>query len=167
MLLGLGCVVVSWFDHFRTPASRPYRALMFVGLGLSGVIPVLHGLSFCGYRQLDERMGLSWVLLQGGLYIFGAFLYAVSIWSANSQKEAERWLICPSGSVSRAQVARRLRHLGKLAPDFPCLCPAGGGVALIRHGQGVRLSPQRSRGTVLNGWEWMFYIGTLWDALVT
>ncbi|KAK4247928.1 hemolysin-III related-domain-containing protein [Corynascus novoguineensis] len=76
-LLGLGCLVVSWFEHFRTPAWRPYRALMFVGLGLSGVIPVLHGLSFYGYRELDERMGLSWVLLQGALYISGAFLYAV------------------------------------------------------------------------------------------
>lgn len=70
--------MVSWFDHFRTPAWRPYRALMFVGLGLSGVVPILHALSVYGYRQLDERMGLSWVILQGGLYIFGAFLYAVS-----------------------------------------------------------------------------------------
>lgn len=51
---------------------------MFVGLGLSGVVPVMHGLKFYGYRELNQRMGLSWVLLQGGLYIFGAFLYAVS-----------------------------------------------------------------------------------------
>lgn len=78
MLLGLGCLVVSWFEHFRTPAWRPYRALMFVGLGLSGVVPILHALMFYGYRELDERMGLSWVILQGALYIFGAFLYAVS-----------------------------------------------------------------------------------------
>ncbi|KAL2021342.1 hypothetical protein VTK56DRAFT_7313 [Thermocarpiscus australiensis] len=76
-LLGLGCLVVSWFEHFRTPAWRPYRALMFVGLGLSGVVPILHALTFYGYRQLDERMGLRWVVLQGALYIFGAFLYAV------------------------------------------------------------------------------------------
>ena len=59
---------------------------MFVGLGLSGVIPVLHGLSFYGYRELDERMGLSWVLLQGALYIFGAFLYAVSTVYSNQPK---------------------------------------------------------------------------------
>lgn len=37
-LLGSGCIMVSWFDHFRTPAWRPYRALMFVSLGLSGVL---------------------------------------------------------------------------------------------------------------------------------
>jgi predicted membrane channel-forming protein YqfA (hemolysin III family) len=51
---------------------------MFVGLGLSGVVPILHGLSIYGFHQLDKQMGLRWVMLQGALYIFGAFLYAVS-----------------------------------------------------------------------------------------
>lgn len=51
---------------------------MFVGLGLSGVVPILHGLSHYGFHQLDKQMGLRWVMLQGALYIFGAFLYAVS-----------------------------------------------------------------------------------------
>ena len=51
---------------------------MFVGLGLSGVIPVIHGTYVYGFWHLDERMGLRWVMIQGALYIFGAFLYAVS-----------------------------------------------------------------------------------------
>ncbi len=51
---------------------------MFVGLGVVGVVPVCHGLIIYGYHSLNERMGLNWVLLEGGLYIFGAFLYAVS-----------------------------------------------------------------------------------------
>ncbi|KAK5632968.1 hypothetical protein RRF57_008682 [Xylaria bambusicola] len=76
-LLGLGCGIVSWVEHFRTPSWRPYRATMFVGLGVSGVIPVCHGLMMYGYRSLNERMGLNWVLFQGALYIFGAILYAV------------------------------------------------------------------------------------------
>ncbi|TLD31493.1 hypothetical protein PspLS_02264 [Pyricularia sp. CBS 133598] len=75
-ILGLGCLAVSWVDHFRSPAWRPYRALMFVGLGLSGVVPVVHAVSEDGFAALDERMGLRWVLLQGGMYIFGAFIYA-------------------------------------------------------------------------------------------
>ncbi|KAK3318005.1 hemolysin-III related-domain-containing protein [Apodospora peruviana] len=74
--LGLGCVAVSWIDRFRTPAWRPYRALMFVGLGVSGVGPILHGITIYGYSALNERMGLNWVILQGTMYIFGAFLYA-------------------------------------------------------------------------------------------
>ncbi|KAI1428274.1 hemolysin-III channel protein Izh2 [Xylaria sp. FL1777] len=76
-LLGFGCGVVSWVERFRTPRWRPYRAAMFVGLGVSGVVPVCHGLTIYGYHSLNERMGLNWVLFQGGLYIFGAFLYAV------------------------------------------------------------------------------------------
>jgi adiponectin receptor len=63
---------------------------MFVGLGLSGVVPILHALSFHGYRELDERMGLSWVILQGALYIFGAFLYAVSTSGSVQSGAADR-----------------------------------------------------------------------------
>lgn len=51
---------------------------MFVALGLSSLVPVIHGAIIYGFWQLDEKMGLRWVLLQGALYIFGAFLYAVS-----------------------------------------------------------------------------------------
>ncbi|KAI0854421.1 HlyIII-domain-containing protein [Daldinia vernicosa] len=76
-LLGFGCGVVSWVEQFRTPRWRPYRAAMFVGLGVSGVVPVCHALRIYGYQTLNERMGLNWVLFQGFLYIFGAFLYAV------------------------------------------------------------------------------------------
>lgn len=51
---------------------------MFVCLGVSGVVPVVHGITIYGYQELNERMGLSWVILQGFLYILGAFIYAVS-----------------------------------------------------------------------------------------
>ena len=50
---------------------------MFVALGLSAVVPVLHGLKIYGYMQLEQRMGLSWVVSQGVLYILGAAIYAV------------------------------------------------------------------------------------------
>lgn len=51
--------------------------MMFIGLGLSGVVPVIHGLFIYGYQGLEDRMSLSWVLLHGVMYIFGAVLYAV------------------------------------------------------------------------------------------
>jgi adiponectin receptor len=50
---------------------------MFVALGLSGVIPVLHGLALDGPRVMDQRMGLRYVALEAGLYIFGAGLYVL------------------------------------------------------------------------------------------
>ncbi|KAI4868609.1 hemolysin-III related-domain-containing protein [Hypoxylon rubiginosum] len=87
--LGLGCGVVSWVEKFRTPLWRPYRAAMFVCLGVSGIVPVCHGLSIYGYESLRERMGLNWVLFQGFLYIFGAFLRnfprTFDIWGSSHQ----------------------------------------------------------------------------------
>lgn len=52
--------------------------MMFIGLGLSGVVPVVHGIRIYGYQGLEERASVSFVVLQGALYIFGAVLYAVS-----------------------------------------------------------------------------------------
>lgn len=75
--LGLGCGLVSWIERFRTPTWRPYRTMMFVALGLSGVVPVMHGCMVYGIQGMEERMSLSLVVLHGAMYIFGAFLYAV------------------------------------------------------------------------------------------
>ncbi|KYK54461.1 hemolysin-iii channel protein [Drechmeria coniospora] len=76
-ILGLGCTMVSWLDRFRTPLWRPYRAAMFIGLGVSGVVPILQGLTIYGYRGLEDRMGITWVIAQGVMYIAGAVIYAV------------------------------------------------------------------------------------------
>ena len=76
--LGVGCSCVSIFERFRTPAWRPYRAGMFVAMGLSAVLPVLHGLKIYGFKQMQDRMGMTWMVLEGFLYILGAGLYAVS-----------------------------------------------------------------------------------------
>lgn len=77
--IGLGCATVSIFDRFRTPAWRPYRAGMFVLMGLSAIFPIVHGLKLYGFEDMKVRMGLNWMILQGFLYILGAGLYAVSI----------------------------------------------------------------------------------------
>ena len=51
---------------------------MFVAMGLSAVFPVIHGLRLYGFTSMDQRIGLSWLVLQGLLYILGAGIYAVS-----------------------------------------------------------------------------------------
>lgn len=51
---------------------------MFVGMGLSAVVPVIHGVAIYGVKELKDRMGMSWMILEGFLYILGAGLYAVS-----------------------------------------------------------------------------------------
>lgn len=78
-IIGLGCVCVSILPQFRTPTWRPFRASMFVGMGLSAVFPVFHGLVLYGPEQMMRQIGLGWVLLQGFLYILGAGIYAARV----------------------------------------------------------------------------------------
>lgn len=52
---------------------------MFVLMGLSAVFPVIHGVKLFGFDLMRDQMGLSWVILQGFLYVLGAALYAVSL----------------------------------------------------------------------------------------
>lgn len=77
--IGLGCVIVSASPRFRTPRWRPFRAAMFVGMGLSAAFPVLHGISLFGYDLMRQQIGLNWLLLQGFLYILGAGIYAARV----------------------------------------------------------------------------------------
>jgi predicted membrane channel-forming protein YqfA (hemolysin III family) len=51
---------------------------MFVAMGLSAIFPVLHGIELYGVKEMQDRIGLTWLVLQGFLYILGAGLYAVS-----------------------------------------------------------------------------------------
>ena len=77
--IGVGCTFVSIIPQFRTPRWRPFRAAMFVGMGLSAVFPVIHGLQLYGIDQMRRQIGLGWLLLQGFLYILGAGIYAARV----------------------------------------------------------------------------------------
>ncbi|EMD89343.1 hypothetical protein COCC4DRAFT_32116 [Bipolaris maydis ATCC 48331] len=77
--LAAGTSIVSTHPKFRTPALRPFRALMFVLMGLSAVFPVLHGIQLYGIEHLRRSIGLDWILLQGTLYISGAAIYAARV----------------------------------------------------------------------------------------
>ncbi|KAI2474449.1 HlyIII-domain-containing protein [Pyrenophora tritici-repentis] len=77
--LAAGTSIVSTHPKFRTPALRPFRALMFVLMGLSAVFPVVHGIRLYGVEHMRESIGLDWVVLQGVLYIAGAAIYAARV----------------------------------------------------------------------------------------
>jgi adiponectin receptor len=71
--------VVSTHPKFRTPALRPFRALMFVFMGLSAVFPMFHGIRLYGLVHMREAASLDWVVAQGALYILGAAIYAARV----------------------------------------------------------------------------------------
>lgn len=76
--IGAGTLLAVLHPKFRSPEWRPLRAGMFVAMGLSAAFPVFHGWKLYGLAQLDRQIGLSWMVLQGVLYIAGAGIYAVS-----------------------------------------------------------------------------------------
>lgn len=78
-VIGLGCSAVTVIPRFRKPEWRPFRAGMFILMGLSAVFPVCHGVLTYGYLQMRLQIGLDWVLLQGFLYILGAVIYAARV----------------------------------------------------------------------------------------
>lgn len=71
------CLVVTLKRRFVTPEYRTTRTAAFVLMGSSGVLPVLHGVCIYGVEDLRSRIGLDYLLVEGGLYVLGAALYAV------------------------------------------------------------------------------------------
>jgi adiponectin receptor len=74
--IGAGTALVSISPQFRTPKWRPFRAAMFVAMGLSALVPVIHGTFLYSIPHLCNTMALPFVVTQGALYIIGAGLYA-------------------------------------------------------------------------------------------
>ncbi|XP_062339618.1 adiponectin receptor protein 2 [Osmerus eperlanus] len=78
-ILGLAAITVSQCDFFATPQYRGVRAGVFVGLGLSGVVPSLHFVISEGFLRATTMGQMGWLLLMATLYITGACLYAARI----------------------------------------------------------------------------------------
>lgn len=81
-LLGLSTLFVTLLDRFQRPEYVPARAAIFVGLGLWGVVPIIHGWRLnLGEEAVHEALGYD--ILMGVLYLLGAGLYAARV--------PERW----------------------------------------------------------------------------
>lgn len=78
-VLAIGCVYATLHPAFRTPKYRPYRAAMYAGLGLSFIIPIVHGLMLFGWETQMWRMSLDWMALMTALNLTGGALYALRV----------------------------------------------------------------------------------------
>ncbi|CAG0897950.1 unnamed protein product [Darwinula stevensoni] len=77
--LGISAMIVSLWDKFSEPQYRWLRAGVFMGFGLSGIIPAMHYLSSEGWFKAVSEASLGSLLLMGFLYIMGALCYASRI----------------------------------------------------------------------------------------
>jgi hypothetical protein len=57
---------------------RTFRLLILVCTGLSGIAPIAHGIYMFGFPQMVLQSGLPYYLAEGGLFLLGAVVYAVS-----------------------------------------------------------------------------------------
>lgn len=130
--LSLLCAAISATPQFRHPTWRPFRARMFISLGLSALFPVVHGVMKFGIRQMNKQIGLFWVVLQGSLYIVGACIYAVS----QETCLANQSLMCKfSDANTRAYTSWQVRYLDKLSPNLSHYGGTGYNISPSRIGQ--------------------------------
>lgn len=78
-VLAACCVYATLHPAFRRPRYRPYRAAMYAGLGLSFIIPIIHGLSKFGWETQVWRMSLDWMALMTAFNLTGGALYALRV----------------------------------------------------------------------------------------
>ena len=77
----LGCIIVSLMDRFGERQYLQYRAALFLGDGLSALLPAVHWLTREAYHQGKEDFlqknhwpGIL-LAIMGGSYTFGGLLY--------------------------------------------------------------------------------------------
>ncbi|KAL4400049.1 intracellular zinc ion homeostasis protein [Malassezia pachydermatis] len=62
--------------HFTSPKYKALRAFLFVVLGLSGILPLLHGLYVAkSWHFVADVLGAKYVMYSGAVYIIGAMIY--------------------------------------------------------------------------------------------
>ncbi|KAG7672276.1 hypothetical protein Ndes2526B_g06732 [Nannochloris sp. 'desiccata'] len=77
-VLGASTLSVTLMDRFQAPSYHPYRAVLFVSLGLWGIVPITHGMIInAGAKEVLAAMQLD--ALMGIIYIGGAALYATRV----------------------------------------------------------------------------------------
>ncbi|KAK6618592.1 hypothetical protein RUM43_012983 [Polyplax serrata] len=79
VVLGICSIVVSLWDRFSLPNYRPLRTGLFMGFGLSGVVPAVHHAVSEGWFNAITQASLGWVILMGCLYILGAMFYTLRV----------------------------------------------------------------------------------------
>jgi adiponectin receptor len=81
--LASGAAVVVLLPRFRSRQWREFRAGIFVTMGLSALIPIIHGIKLFGLKQTHNQSGMYWFCLEGLFYGLGATFYA--------KRVPERW----------------------------------------------------------------------------
>ncbi|KAB8226990.1 hemolysin III family protein [Aspergillus alliaceus] len=80
MIITLSLVTAFILVHpkYQGLRWRTFRVCVFVGTGLSGFVPLIHGIKLFGFAQMLKHSGIAYYL-EGLLLILGALFYALRI----------------------------------------------------------------------------------------
>jgi len=77
--LGIATAIVLLSPGLQGPKWRTLRISAFVGTGISGFVPLIHGSAIFGFEQMIRQSGMPYYLAEGLLLLLGAFFYATRI----------------------------------------------------------------------------------------
>ena len=77
--LSAAAIIISLLDFFGRPKYRSVRAALFIAVGLSGVVPIIHSCVVEGIFQSIQQAGYYWFVVMAVLYIGGALMYAMRV----------------------------------------------------------------------------------------
>ena len=120
IVLGILAVVVSLWDKFGTPRYRPYRALVFIVFGLSGIAPATHYAVQNGWERSITEASLGWLVFMGFLYITGALFYAFRIPERFFPGKVDIWVGTYKLSLNNIFISHFF--LVSQPSNFPLLC---------------------------------------------
>uniref|UniRef100_A0AAZ3Q2H7 Adiponectin receptor 2 n=1 Tax=Oncorhynchus tshawytscha TaxID=74940 RepID=A0AAZ3Q2H7_ONCTS len=106
----VSAIIVSQCDFFAKPQYRGVRAGVFVGLGLSGVVPTLHFVITEGLLRATTMGQMGWLLLMATLYISGACIYAARIPERFFPGKCDIWVGTRRGPLERHTHTHRDTH---------------------------------------------------------
>lgn len=101
-VLSLGTIMVTMIDKFATAAYRPFRATLFVCIGLFAVVPFTHLLILHGWEGAKNIGAVQNLLIMACLYISGAVLYGARIPERFMPGSCDLW--CQSHQIFHAFV---------------------------------------------------------------
>ncbi|PKY38826.1 putative hemolysin-III channel protein Izh2 [Rhizophagus irregularis] len=78
-IFGAATISVAVLNRFRSPQFRWFRASLFIAMGLSAFVPLIHAIFIYGIQLCFDVISLKWLLLMGALYITGAVIYGARV----------------------------------------------------------------------------------------
>jgi len=79
LFLCLSAITMLMRPSLQGQQWRTLRICTFIGTGLSGFIPIIHGIALFGFKHMTKQTGIPYYLGEGVLLGLGAFFYGSRI----------------------------------------------------------------------------------------